>query len=311
MLKMLHIGQCHTQHPFSSLQQALIPAVDEYYFVSSSDKEINEKSVVISREKNPNIVFIHIQAPDVITDNTVKILKANGAWVVNWTGDVRRPTPRWFYDIGQHIDLTLFSNEEDAIILRERGVNAGYLQIGIDEKIFTPVGETTYDYDVVFMANNYENDFPLSVYRKELAYYLRQRLKNRFGLYGQGWQKIHDGNVYGNQLEEAAIYRGSKMGINVSHFDLERYSSDRLYRLMGSGTLCLCKEFKGWYRDFEDGENIIIWKDKDDLMEKIKYFTDNESERKRIAANGAKLVHDKFKFKDTVNNLLDLYYASI
>lgn len=309
-LKLLHIGQCSTQAPFSSLQQALMPICD-YKFVSSSDLAINEKSIQISNEWKPDLVFIHIQAANVIKEETVIELKNNGAWIANWTGDARYPTPRWYYDVGKHIDLTLFSNEQDAIVLRENGVNAGFLQIGIDENIYTPIGKRKNVCDIAFMANNYNGDFPLSNYRKETADILKRKYKNKFGLFGSGWNKIATGNLYSSQLDEAAVYRGSKIGINISHFDLERYSSDRIFRIMGSGALCMCKEYPGYYRDFKDKENLVIWRDHKELIQIIDYYLQNESERKRIADNGCKLVHEKYTFKNTVETLLKYYHANI
>lgn len=306
-IKMLHIGQCHTQAPFSSLQNALMKHVD-YRFVSSSDPDINKLSVEEAKTFKPDICFIHIQSPNVITEDTVCKIKESGAWTANWTGDARDPIPRWFLEIGRHIDLTLFSNEEDAIALRNHGIPAGYLQIGIDETIYNPKGRIGSGHDVVFMANNY-GEFPLSRYRKELAESLRYNLKNNFGLYGSGW-KFSNGNYYRNQEGEAETYRASKIAINVSHFDLERYSSDRIFRIMGSGCFCLCKYYPGYYRDFENKKHLVIWETETELFELIKYYLEHEKEREEIAKAGQVHVHKHFKFDNTVTNLLELYHAS-
>lgn len=283
----------------------------DYRFVSSSDLALNDKSVALSDSFGPDMVFIHIQASGVISEDTVKHLKVNGAWVCNWTGDIRVPTPKWYYDIGKHIDLTLFTNEEDAVILRDLGVPAGFMQIGIDPDIYTPEGPVRKVCDIAFMANNYNGDFPLSDYRRDTADLLRKRYRGRFGLFGSGWSKLSNGNLYSSQTDEAAVYRGSKMAINISHFDSERYSSDRIFRILGSGTLCLCKEFPGWYRDFKDQVNIVMWRDHDHLISLIEYYSKNEKDRSRIAHNGYRLAHDKYLFAHTVEHMLKYYHASL
>jgi spore maturation protein CgeB len=86
--------------------------------------------------------------------------------------------------------------------------------------------------------------------------------------------------------QEAAIYRGSKMAISLSHYDLERYFSDRMLRIMGCSTLCLAKWYPGIEKDFTDGVHLVVWRDIQELITKIHYYMDHPKERFIIARGG-------------------------
>jgi len=53
-----------------------------------------------------------------------------------------------------------------------------------------------------------------------------------------------------------------------------------------------------WPNGFEDGKNIVIYSDEKDLVEKVKYYINNEDELKQIAKNG---YEHMMKFHRTEN----------
>ena len=110
--------------------------------------------------------------------------------------------------------------------------------------------------------------------------------------------------------KESLVYNAAKIGISVSNFNMERYYSDRLLRIMACGTLPMSHEFKGWEKDFRDGENIVIFKDMKDLVDKCNYYLDNNLQRLRIAENAYRNVHENCTWKvrmDELNLLLSRY----
>jgi spore maturation protein CgeB len=137
--------------------------------------------------------------------------------------------------------------------------------------------------------------------------YLKQHYGNSFGVYGTNWGSHETGNLMGNQIGEANIYRACKIGINFSHFDYERYSSDRMFRLMASGALCMTHRYAGLHLDFTSGENLVAWDSFEHLKEQIDYYIANDLERQRIAKNGCELVHTTHTFDTMITNLLKLY----
>lgn len=299
-MKILHIGCCVYKDRESSIARAFRKVGD--YMEIALDNGFQSKAVSIASIYKPDFVFLQLQN-DIMRPEDVSKIKLNSGFVINWTGDVRQPLPEWFVKMAEVVDCTGFTNNFDIEVLRKKGFRAEFIQQGYDETIYYPSNQHN-DIDIVFMANNYNRQFPLSADREKLAIQLKGRYGRRFKLYGSGW-KIADGNVNHSQEEEAAIYRRSKIAINLSHFNLERYSSDRMTRIMGSGALCLTHRYKGLEIDFKDGHDVIGWDSYSELVEKIDYYLEHPSEAQKIAANGANEVK-KFTFDNMVKELLKL-----
>jgi hypothetical protein len=254
-------------------------------------------------EHNPDLVFMQLQTPGIISPWMAKEL-GQKTKIVNWTGDVRTPTPQWYIDIGRHIHLTLFTNMHDVEVCRKHGIKADYLQIGVPDKIFTPVGPVAKDVpDIVFFGNN-PGGFPLSKMRADMVRSLKQRYGERFGYYGSGWGS--DIRPINNQHEEASIYRGAKIAINLSHFDYPRYTSDRMLRAMGSGCMVLSKHYDGIEEEFDVSKHLSVWKDFSELFHHIDYFLTNGHERKSRALRGSEHVHANHTWRNRIEDLIKM-----
>lgn len=249
-------------------------------------------------EHKPDLVFLQIQTPGIINVQTAQYL-ASKSFVVNWTGDVRQNID-WFIQIGRVIQLTLFTNMVDVETLRSKGVNVDYLQIGFPTEIFKPKGAVKQNVpEIIFMANQTQG-FPLSNYRKEIVESLRNRYGSRFGVFGNAWGW---GYAVPDQNEEAAHYRGCKIAINLSHFNYSRYSSDRIFRLMGAGAFCLSHNYPDIDKEFTPGQHLDVWNDKNELFKKIDYYLENDFERKVIALAGSKHVHKNHTWSNRIQQL--------
>lgn len=306
--KILHVGLCVQPPPINDMQAAFIENSIEYRELSTGDPNVNANTLKIAFEFKPDIVFFQIQAPGIVTSETVRQLKLLGAKVYNWTGDVRDPLPAWFKTFGA--DVTLFSNMRDVREMTSQGFNSDFLEIGYDPNIYTAGGPVTSVPPVVFFGNSYGTSmFPMSKFRMDMAIYLRSEFGSKFGVYGHGWS-FANGNFNNSQREEAAAYRGSKIAINCSHFEIERYSSDRLLRILGTGTpICLAKYYPGLELDYEDKVHLRVWRSFDELKGLINYYLDpaNEIERREIALNGMIHAKEKFTFDQMAKNLIKIH----
>ena len=82
------------------------------------------------------------------------------------------------------------------------------------------------------------------------------------------------------------------------------YSSDRLASLMGNGLLVFIHEgYK--YQDFFNNNEIITFKNINDLNKKIKFFKKNNELLKKIAENGHKKAHKIFNNKIISQYIVD------
>jgi spore maturation protein CgeB len=305
-MKLLHIGLCVSEIE-NGFQKAFKDVLgnENYFELSTGEQHINVKILQKFNECKPDIVFFQIQAENIVANQTFDYLKSNGAFVINWTGDKRNSIPQWMIDAAPFVSLTAFSNMEDVRELNKLGYDSKYLEIGYDENIYNNFGDAYTDYEVLFMANNYgAGYFPFSKFRIEIAENLKNKLSS-FGLFGSGWLK-GNGNVNHSQYEEAKWYRGCKIAINCSHYNVARYNSDRLLRILGSGAFCLSYKHPEMEEDYENYKHLVYFDSIEDLNNKIDYYLQNEDERKQIAYNGQQLVLNRNTFKHQVENIIKL-----
>ena len=78
----------------------------------------------------------------------------------------------------------------------------------------------------------------------------------------------------------------SKMGLNLSRGKpIKYYSSDRIAQLMGNGLLTLIDE-RTFYSDYFSKDEIVTYKNYNDLVEKILKYKKNDRKEEKIAKNG-------------------------
>ena len=78
----------------------------------------------------------------------------------------------------------------------------------------------------------------------------------------------------------------AKMGLNLSRGEaIKYYSSDRITQIVGNGLVCLIDE-KTNYRDYFDDDEMVFYKDENDLSEKIIKISKDEKLRRSIGKKG-------------------------
>lgn len=300
-MRIFHLGLCVGPPPFDSMAKAFKANSTAYIELSTGDKDVNSKAIAMAKAFRPNIIFMQIQSPNIINIETVIEMKKTGAWICNWNGDIRATTPQWMIEMAHYVDRTLFTNLRDAGNVS----NGGYLEIGYDPEIYKPEGERLNLREIGFFGNNYgAKMFPLSKMRIEMNAVLMRHFRGRYGVYGNNWGNV-SGNFNSSQAEEAKAYRGIKIGISLSHFDEPKYTSDRIFRIMGSGCFCLAKRYD--QMPFEDGVHLRTWDSFRELIELINYYLVHEEKRLQIAKQGHEFVKKNYTFDNMVKNLIKIY----
>lgn len=303
MKRFLHIGLSTLPNSHSAeMRQAFYKQGWQCEDIAVQYPNLNGEIIRVANEFKPDLCFIQIQDRG-ITKEAIQALKQNGAFILNWCGDIRHTLPQCYLEYAaMGVDLTCFSNMRDIEIMRMYRFKTDWLQIGYSTQIYSPNGLVINQAEIVFMGNCF-NHFPLSIMRKDMVNELKKVYGNRFKAFGSGQP---DGSYMGNQLDEAAVYRGAKIGINLSHFDSERYTSDRMFRMLGTGICVLSHNYKGFEKDFNINQ-VNFWRDLNDLKECINYLLIHENERQAIAKAGHELALNKFTFEKMGENIIELY----
>ena len=293
MLKLLHIGIDVKPVPIW-ISKALKAVTDYKEILPHAPANLIRQ---LYDSHKPDCVFMQIQSPG-FNIGLVEYMSKNSI-VINWSGDVRDPFPQWYRDFNKYC-VTCFSNMRDV-----REVGGEFIQIGTDPDIFKKWEAIDTGGDIVFMAN-YSPRFPLSEYRLHMVNFLKATYGKRFKMIGNNFPHT-DGNLMNNQIGESQFYSGSKIAISLSHYNLERYFSDRLIRAMGSGCFTLSHYYEGISKDFQVCEHLDVFRDFEELKFKIDYYLSHEAERDRIADNGYEYVHKNFTSHKMAQDILKIY----
>jgi len=290
--KLLHFGL-----PFDALSKAFrsmkLPdgtAVHYEYIPTEPKRTAMTRLLSAARAMRPDVVFMQVQQPGVLDKRTCDELRVLSGAVLNWTGDVRSPIPPWFLDIGQSVSTTCFSNMNDVRSMLQHNLRAHFLQIGFDDSLYVPGGGTARS-GIVFTGNHYNSMFPLSNFRFDAVKAMKKTYGTRMKLFGQAWGSLSDGNTNTDAKQEIRHLQSCAIAVSISHFQYERYFSDRLLRYMACGPLVLQHWYPGLEKDFTPGVHLVVFHDIPELLAKLDYYRQHPDEARTIADAGCAHVH--------------------
>lgn len=285
--------------PHYTLQKAFERYFDcfTYDWVNISQKkglpETQKDFLELLKQRRPDYCFMQLQNPINMSPSVIREM-AKYTKICNWCGDIRQSKEwyEWFEVIGKEIFLTLFSNNTDVDIMRERGVRADYLQVGFDEGWYHRKEKKQGYPEIVACINDYGH-FQLSAYRVEVVKALQKEFGERFKIFGSGWEKHGIKTHRIANAEESDVYNNCKIAISVSNFRFKRYYSDRLLRIMGCGAFPLSHDFEEMEKDFTEGMDIVTFSNIDELIQICHYYLEHNDERNAIADNSYHTAHTK------------------
>jgi spore maturation protein CgeB len=150
------------------------------------------------------------------------------------------------------------------------------------------------DVDVVFVGFPYHNKLP--VFAKVMKALGKRLVMHGFGYkynvffnakYGMpGWVRkpIRPGQDF------IDLYKRAKIGFNVHNRGDYTVGSYRMFELPANGVMQISDGGRHLDAFFEEGREIVGYRDVDDMIDKIRYYLDHEDERRQIARNGYRRV---------------------
>jgi hypothetical protein len=329
MKSVLHIGLESDMYSHLGLKKGFLAAgFTEYNFFNWQAVRMNAgvqgcqaRMIVAATNLKPDLIFMHLQNPDILDDETVTEL-SKIAFTVNFSFDVRDADgTEWMYQLAPYFGLTLFACKEDADEARRRGIhNVGNIHSSCDTDVYHPIemscdcschkdhgpgnytahivpcceggilrGEqrrrhlqAKHGYpDIVLIANNYERTNHQFEKSKE-----REEMVN--------FMKAEFGDRFGvfgmnwgaesriiNPQEENIIYNSAKIAVCHNNFHRVEYCSDRQWRAISCGALTVINDYEHIQKDFE-GE-CPKWTWFDQLAKECRFYLENEGPRRLMA----------------------------
>jgi len=112
--------------------------------------------------------------------------------------------------------------------------------------------------------------------------------------------------IWGQKFYEALT--NSKMALNLSRGNpVKYYSSNRIASLMGNGLLTFIDK-KTQINDFFENDEAIFYENINDLSQKIKFYSNKESLRKKIAEKGKKKYFKLFDGNKICKHIINITF---
>jgi len=150
--------------------------------------------------------------------------------------------------------------------------------------------------------------FPMNVEPKYVAVTTRGPGGSKFLDYLTNWAEGVIGNRNGMGPKEHTEFLNS--GLIVIQNSRWREVTRRIFEGMACGKLVITDRLPDeakLYRLFAEGDEIVLYNDMFDCIEKINYYNENEQERERIAFNGMQKVLNNYTQIQVVDKLIEEY----
>ncbi len=273
---------------------------------------ISEMVVGTCLDYAPDMVLALSQAP--LSPQALQRLNELNITTAFWFVEDYKYMPYWkqyapLYDFYFTIQDDRFFDE-----LRDIGVqNYCYLPMAADPGVHNETNLSQEDMqefgsDISFMGAGYYNrqkmfhgllDFDFKIWG------------NEWDMRSPVWQHVQRSGARISTDDTVKIFNASKININlhssVSHEGVNPqgdFVNPRTYELASCGAFQLVDERSILNRHFAVGEEIITYKDLEDLRAKIEYFLTHDDERLAIAQRAKKRVMQEHTYKHRMEHML-------
>jgi glycosyltransferase involved in cell wall biosynthesis len=190
------------------------------------------------------------------------------------------------YPKANRFHYTITPDKQSAIEYRNRGINAEWINHFADTIV----------------------QFPMNLEPKYVVVTTRGLGNSEFLDYLTNWAEGAIGNRNGMDAKEHTEFLNS--GLMVIQNSRWGEITRRLFEGMACGKMVLTDRLdtiRGLEEVFIDGEDIVLYNDMFDCIEKINYYNENEEERERIAHNGMMKVLHNYTQIQVVDKLIENY----
>ena len=102
------------------------------------------------------------------------------------------------------------------------------------------------------------------------------------------------------------VFRSSRINLNITLRSIVSGIPLRCMDIMGAGGFLLSNYQPELNELFSDGEEMVMYTSRDDLMNKVEYYLSHDSERRDIAINGCKKVREQYNIDKSLDKILSI-----
>lgn len=107
------------------------------------------------------------------------------------------------------------------------------------------------------------------------------------------------------QTEMPLVFHNSKINLNITSRTIESGVSQRVFDILACGGFCLTNYQPEIATLFEDGKELVMYTDMEDMVMKVGYYLAHEEERLQIAQAGQEKVRNCFSIESRIAELIN------
>jgi len=242
-----------------------------------------------AKKMRPDVILIQEQS--ILTDAMIRELKTCTRLLVS---QIASPLlKRRDY---KSVDLVVTSFPHYVSLFREKGLKVEYVALAFDKRILSEIGETPKKYPLSFVGG------VSTVHEHRLRMLDRLSQELPFEWFGYGGKslsaaaplrKAWRGEVWGLDMYRALASSGNTVNCHEPAIQGEYANNSRLFEATGVGT-CLVTDWKKNISDlFEPDREVIVYREPEELIEKLRYLLAHPEESFKIGDAGQKrTLHD-------------------
>lgn len=254
------------------------------------------------KEYKPDVVYVQLMAH--ISPVFLRKIKKHCKLLV---GQIACPLPN--ISNFKEYDLILSSLPNFVEKFKKVGIKSEYFRLGFEAEVLNHLDKRENSFPVVHIGGYGQ----IHQERNLLLEKANEITPIDFFGYGLGGltpdSKIRNnfhGEAWGLEMFNVLYNSKITMTKHIQSVANDYANNMTLYEATGVGTLLITDEKKNLGEIFKVGEEVVTYKDAEDLAEKIRYYLEHEEERKLIAAAGQKRTLETHNYKVRMEELLDI-----
>lgn len=108
--------------------------------------------------------------------------------------------------------------------------------------------------------------------------------------------------------EMPKVFHCSKINLNITLRNIQRGIPQRVFDVLASGGFLITNYQSDLYPYLIDGEDLVMYHDKEDLLDKTGYYLAHDDERKAIAESGRKKVIGQHTYQQRILHILSTVF---
>ena len=252
-----------------------------------------------------------------LTDRTLKFCRKLGTRLIFWAYD----SPihlNWIAEAAMGFDLIYTYEPEDFATLSKAGA-VRFLPVAHDPSIYHPIADSHEEVDLCFVGSlrNYVperrrlvrliadkfRDRTIEVWTDGGRWYSPYRFRTNMISRGRENLRLMMGAVDHPKINE--LYNRSRICLNIHNPQSRKAVNPRSFEILGSGRFLLTDKNMKDIESLRQGRDYEFYSSDHDLLDKIRYFLENDKERVRIAESGHQTTAIKHTYARRAQTILD------